>query len=92
MTLWQLLHPLGSVPSSVKLGNGLNKSGLKNKVSSGPKLLLGHEMSTAVNYDSPDPPPVHYLGGWDSFNFTGLSGSFQNTNLPAHSLVSACDK
>ena len=51
MTLWQLLHPLGSVPSSVKLGNGLNKSGLKNKVSSGPKLLLGHEMSTAVNYD-----------------------------------------
>lgn len=43
--------PLGSVPSSVKLGNVLNKSGLKDKVSSGPKLLLGHEMSTALNYD-----------------------------------------
>ena len=43
--------PLGSVPSSVKPGNVLNKSGLKDKVSSGHKLLLGHEMSTALNCD-----------------------------------------
>lgn len=51
MTLWQLLPALESVPSSVKLGNGRNKSGLENKVSSSPKLLLGHETSTAENYN-----------------------------------------
>lgn len=34
-----LLHSLGSVSSSVKLGKGLEKSGLMDKVSPGPEFL-----------------------------------------------------